>query len=69
MSPGAIQTRAASGIPNFEQYIKDEIAKTPLHQLVDTGNLGNLAAFISSSAGSDITGQVYYIDAGYSIMD
>ena len=68
MSPGAIQTRAASGIPNFDQYIKDEITKTPLHKLVDTGNVGNLAAFISSGAGSDITGQVYYIDAGYSIM-
>ncbi len=68
ISPGAIQTRAASGIPNFEAYIKAETAKTPLHKLVDTGSVGNLAAFISSSAGSDITGQVYYIDAGYSIM-
>lgn len=31
-------------------------------------NVGNLAAFLVSDAAIDMTGQVYYVDLGYSIM-
>lgn len=68
ISPGPIQTRAASGIPNFYEYIDAEKQRSPLHRLVDIKSVGNLAAFLVSDAGRDITGQVHYIDAGYSIM-
>jgi enoyl-[acyl-carrier protein] reductase I len=68
ISPGPIQTRAASGIPNFYEYIDAEKERAPLHRLVDIKNIGNLAAFLVSDAAIDITGQVHYVDAGYSIM-
>ena len=68
ISPGPIQTRAASGIPNFYEYIKVEEERSPLHRLVDIKNVGNLAAFLVSDAAMDMTGQVYYVDSGYSIM-
>lgn len=68
ISPGPIKTRAASGIPNFYEYIDTEEQRSPLHRLVDIKNVGNLAAFLVSDAAMDITGQVHYIDAGYSIM-
>ncbi len=42
--------------------------RSPLHRLVDIKNVGNLAAFLASDAAMDITGQVHYIDVGYSIM-
>jgi len=68
ISPGPIQTRAASGIPNFFEYIKAGQERSPLHRLVDIKNVGNLAAFLASDAAMDMTGQVYYVDSGYSIM-
>jgi len=68
MSPGPIKTRAASGIPNFHEYIDAEEKRSPLHRLVDIASVGNLAAFLASDAAIDITGQVFYVDSGYSIM-
>jgi enoyl-[acyl-carrier protein] reductase I len=68
MSPGPIKTRAASGIPNFYEYIEAEEKRSPLHRLVNIDSVGNLAAFLASDAAVDITGQVYYVDSGYSIM-
>ena len=68
ISPGPIKTRAASGIPNFYEYIDAEEKRSPLHRLVDIKNVGNLAAFLVSDAAMDMTGQVYYVDSGYSIM-
>ena len=68
ISPGPIQTRAATAIPDFDDYIKAGQERSPLHRLVDIKNVGNLAAFLVSDASMDITGQVHYIDAGYSIM-
>ncbi|WP_019218227.1 enoyl-ACP reductase FabI [Legionella tunisiensis] len=69
ISPGPIKTRAASGIRNFYEYIEKQEEKSPLHRLVDIESVGNLAAFLVSNAAQDITGQVHYIDTGYSIMD
>ena len=68
ISPGPIKTRAASGIPNFDEYLKEGEARSPLHRLVDIENVGNLATFLVSDAGMDITGQILYVDSGYSIM-
>lgn len=68
ISPGPIQTRAASGIPNFYEYIEAHEKRSPLHRLVDIKNVGNLAAFLVSDAAEDMTGQVYFVDSGYSIM-
>jgi enoyl-[acyl-carrier protein] reductase I len=69
ISPGPIQTRAASGIENFYEYLDKEQEKSPLHRLVNIESVGNLASFLLSPAASDITGQIHYVDAGYSIMD
>jgi enoyl-[acyl-carrier protein] reductase I len=68
ISPGPIQTRAASGIPNFYEYIDAHETRSPLHRLVDISNVGNLAAFLVSDAAKNMTGQVYFVDSGYSII-
>ncbi len=68
ISPGPIQTRAASGIPNFYEYIDLSKQRSPLHRQVDIEQVGNLAAFLVSDAAQDMTGQVYFVDSGYSIM-
>lgn len=69
LSPGPIMTRAASGILDFNELLTEEVKKSALHRLVDTCSVGYMAAFLISEAAKDITGQVIYIDGGYSIMD
>ena len=68
ISPAPIKTRAASGIVNFDEFIEKEKSQSPLHRLVNIENVGNLATFLASDAAMDMTGQVHYVDAGYSIM-
>jgi len=69
ISPGAIQTRAAGGIPGFDSFLETSKRKSPLHRLIDIDDIGNMAAFLASDAAKNITGQTLYIDAGYEVMD
>jgi enoyl-[acyl-carrier protein] reductase I len=41
-------------------------AATPLRRNVTTDEVGNAAAFLCSDLASGITGEVLYVDAGYS---
>jgi enoyl-[acyl-carrier protein] reductase I len=66
MSPGPIQTRAASGISNFSDLLEAGLA-APLSQAITIDNVGSVAAFMVSPASEAITGQVIYIDGGFSI--
>lgn len=69
LSPGAIPTRAASGISEFNQLLKASEQKAALHRLVDLNDVGHMAAFLVSDLSKNITGGVHVIDAGYEIMD
>ena len=68
LSPGPIMTRAASGISGFQGLLDNAIKKAPLHRGVDIDSVGNLAAFLVSDLAKDITGDVLYVDAGYSTV-
>lgn len=68
ISPSPIQTRAASGIKGFSDLLETARNEAPLKRLVSIESVGNLAAFLASDAAMDITGQVYRIDAGYSVL-
>lgn len=69
LSPGAISTRAASGIVGFDGILKASQAKAPLHHAIDLGDIGAMAAFLVSGLAKNITGGVHVIDAGYEVMD
>jgi enoyl-[acyl-carrier protein] reductase I len=69
ISAGAMATRAASGIENFDELLKASTAKAPMHRAVDLDDIGNMAAFLASNLAKNITGGVHYIDAGYEIID
>jgi enoyl-[acyl-carrier protein] reductase I len=64
ISPGPIRTRAASGIDRFDEMLDAAAAHAPEHQLVDIGDVGNLAAFLVSDAARRITGTVIPVDGG-----
>jgi enoyl-[acyl-carrier protein] reductase I len=68
ISAGPIRTLAASGIKGFRQMLARNAAASPLKRNVSIEDVGNTAAFLCSDLAAGITGQVVYVDAGYSIV-
>lgn len=68
VSPGPLQTRAASGIDRFDELIEAASARAPNHALVTIEQVGDLAAFLASDAASGMTGNTVYVDNGYNIV-
>jgi enoyl-[acyl-carrier protein] reductase I len=66
ISAGPIKTLAAAGISGFRRMLSSVAAVTPLRRNVTTDEVGNAAAFLCSDLASGITGEVLYVDAGYS---
>jgi enoyl-[acyl-carrier protein] reductase I len=64
ISPGAIKTRAASGIAHFDALLAAEAAATAEHQLVSVEDVGALAAFLVSDGARLITGDIIPVDGG-----
>ncbi|BCH28420.1 enoyl-[acyl-carrier-protein] reductase [NADH] [Mesorhizobium sp. L-8-10] len=69
ISPGPLATRAASGIPDFDELLAKAKSKAPSRELVDIDDVGAATAFLAHDAARLITGQVLYVDGGYHIMD
>jgi enoyl-[acyl-carrier protein] reductase I len=68
VSAGPIKTLAAAAISNFEDMIKHVAARAPLGRGVDADEVGDAVMFLLSSLSRGITGEVIYVDAGYSVM-
>ncbi len=68
ISAGPIKTLAAAGISNFRKMLEHVETTAPLRKTVSTEEVGNVAAFLCSDLASGITGEITYVDAGYSIL-
>ena len=68
ISAGPIKTLAASGIPGMGSKLKAHRARTPLQRDTDTLEVGDAGLFFLSDLGRGVTGQVLYVDGGFSIM-
>ncbi|MFH0868544.1 MAG: SDR family oxidoreductase, partial [Candidatus Woesearchaeota archaeon] len=68
ISAGPIKTLAASGITGFDTMLQQAQEKAPLKRNIDADDVANMALFLCSDMSKNITGQVIYVDAGYSIM-
>jgi len=66
ISAGPIKTLAAAGVSGFRKMLAHVASYTPLRRNVTTDEVGNAAAFLCSDLASGITGEVLYVDAGYS---
>jgi enoyl-[acyl-carrier protein] reductase I len=68
ISAGPIRTLAASGIAGFKKMYGqfDEVA--PLRRNVSIEDVGRTAIYLASDLSSAVTGEVIYVDAGFSIM-
>ncbi len=69
LSPSAINTRAGSGITDFDELLKSTAVKMPLQRMIDLEDIGNMAAFLVSDLSKNITGGVHMVDGGYEIIN
>jgi enoyl-[acyl-carrier protein] reductase I len=69
ISPGPLATRAASGIPEFDELLEKAQEKAPARALVKIDDVGAATAFLALDAARLITGETLYIDGGYHIID
>jgi enoyl-[acyl-carrier protein] reductase I len=68
ISAGPVQTLAARGIAGFTDMLKHYEAHAPMRRSCEPAELGATGVFLASDASASITGQVIYVDGGYSIM-
>ncbi len=68
ISAGAIKTLSAGGIQGFRDLLKYAEHTSPMKELVSQDDVGDLALFLASDLSRRVTGEVVYVDAGYSIM-
>ncbi|AOY01149.1 enoyl-ACP reductase FabI [Jeongeupia sp. USM3] len=68
VSPGPVQTRAASGIREFGLLIENSIQHAPLRELIDIDDVGEATAFLCEDGAKRITGSVFYVDGGINIV-
>lgn len=64
VSPGPMQTRAASGISHFDELIEAAVSRSPGGRLVRIEEVGRVVAFLVGGAASGMSGDTIYVDAG-----
>lgn len=68
ISAGPIKTLAAAGIGGFRRILGHVAAVSPIQRNVTQDDVGNAAAFLCSDLAAGITGEVLYVDGGYSTV-
>ena len=68
ISAGPIKTASARAVSGFTSILGEVAQRSPLKRNVSADDVGNVAVFLSSDLSSAVTGQVIYVDAGYSIV-
>ncbi len=67
ISAGPIKTLAASGVGNFRNLMAKSARGAMLKRNVTQEEVGNSAAYLLSDWASGVTGEIHYVDAGFSI--
>src|SRR5271166_1926302 len=66
ISAGPIKTLSAAGIPGLRKMLSHVASAAPLQRNVTIDDVGKAAAFLCSDLASGITGEILYVDGGYS---
>lgn len=68
ISAGALNTLAARGISGFTTFRSHTSEIAALRRNIEQSEVGDAALFLSSDLARAITGEIMFVDAGYSIM-
>ena len=67
VSAGPIKTISAMGIGGFSSILNVYRERAPLRRNVETGEVGEAAAFLLSDASRGISGEILMVDAGFHV--
>jgi enoyl-[acyl-carrier protein] reductase I len=68
ISAGPIKTLAAAGVGGFRKMLAQVAQVAPLRRNVTTQDVGNAATFLCSDMAAGITGEILYVDSGFSTV-
>jgi enoyl-[acyl-carrier protein] reductase I len=68
ISAGPIKTLAASGIGGLRKMLTHVAKVSPIRRNVTQDDVGNAAAFLCSDLAAGITGEITYVDGGFSTV-
>ena len=68
ISAGPVRTLAASGIANFKKLYGSFADLTPLRSNITIEDVGKTALYLASDLSSAVTGEVVYVDGGFSVL-
>ena len=68
ISGGPLRTMSALAVGGFGEILDWVAKKAPLRRNVSGEDVGDTAAFLLSDMSRGVTGQIIYVDCGYSIM-
>lgn len=68
VSPGLVKTDALKSFANHELMLKKTVRNTPLGRLVAPSDVAHLIGFLASDDAQMITGQVFTVDGGCSLV-
>lgn len=68
LSAGPVRTLAGAGIADARLMFNYQKRNAPLRRTVDIDEVGNSALYLLSDLSSGVTGEVHYVDSGYSTI-
>jgi enoyl-[acyl-carrier protein] reductase I len=68
ISAGPVRTLAGSGVSDARIMFNYQKANSPLRRTVTIEEIGNTALYLLSDLSSGVTGEVHFVDSGYSIV-
>ena len=68
ISPGPLETRAASGLKDFDRLLNDAIQRAPVGELIDIMDVGFTCAYLATPYAKRLTGSTVYVDGGMNIV-
>jgi enoyl-[acyl-carrier protein] reductase I len=68
ISAGPIKTLAAAGIPGLRKMLSHVAQVSPIRRNVSQEDVGKAATFLCSDMASGVTGEILYVDGGFSTV-
>jgi len=68
ISAGPCRTLSSAGIGGFDQILNHYPTKSPLKRNIESDEVGKSALYLCSDLSSGVTGEIHYVDAGYSMV-
>ena len=68
ISAGPVRTLAGAGITDARAMFNYEKLHAPLRRAVTIEDVGGAALYLLSDLSNCVTGEIHYVDAGYSII-